>query len=117
MIGQLTEHEIQQECVNKGRDKGYRLTPQDIDAKIKAESYWIVPLTTTTVCALTLHNGFVVIGKSACIEPDNFDFDIGRKVAFDDARRQIWALEGYRLSSRRAIMLEELTDTELLHNL
>lgn len=108
-IGQLSESEIEQEIQNKGKTNGLRLTPQIIDSKIKSEAYWIVPLTTTTICALTLQNGYVVIGKAACIEPSNFDADIGRKIAFDDARNQIWALEGYRLACRRAAMEEMAT--------
>lgn len=96
-IGQLTEGEIEQEIQNKGLTQGHRLTPERIDQLIKAESYWIVPLTTTTVCALTLTNGYVVIGKAACVDPRNFDVAMGRKIARDDARNQIWALEGYSL--------------------
>ena len=110
-IGQLTEGEIEQEIQNRRKTSGLRLTPQDIDATIKAEAYWVVPLTTTTICALTLHNGYVVIGKAACIEPANFDADIGRKIARDDARAQIWSYEGYRLCSRRAA-LESLAEID-----
>lgn len=98
-IGQLTEGEIEQEIQNKGLIGSMRLTPHDIDAQIAHEAYWIVPLTTTTICAMTLKNGYTVIGKSACVNPDAFDADIGRKIAYDDARSQIWALEGYRLAS------------------
>ncbi len=114
-VGQLTEGEIEQELRNKGATHGLRLTPQNIDALIKSEAYWVVPLTTTTICALTLKSGYVVVGKSACVEPSNFDADMGRKIAFDDARNQIWALEGYRLATRRAAM-ETLAriDAELL---
>lgn len=114
-VGALTEHEVEQEIKNKRLDKWPRVTPQDIDALIKSESYWIVPLSTTTICALTLTNGFVVIGKSACAYSDNFDADIGRKIAFDDARSKIWELEGYRLSCRRQAMDELLQlDADLL---
>lgn len=98
-IGQLTEGEIEQEIQNKGLSVRMRLTPQDIDAQIAHEAYWIVPLTTMTICAMTLKNGYTVIGKSACVNPDAFDADMGRKIAYDDARSQIWALEGYRLAS------------------
>jgi hypothetical protein len=55
-----------------------------------------------TLCVLVLKNGFTVVGKSACASPENFDQAIGRKLAFADARQQIWALEGYRLRSELA---------------
>lgn len=50
---------------------------------------------TLTVCVLTLQNGFTVTGESACINADNFDEEIGKQVAYDDAVEKIWELEGY----------------------
>ncbi len=50
---------------------------------------------TMTACVLTLKNGFKVMGKSACINADNFDEAIGKRVAYDDAVEKIWELEGY----------------------
>lgn len=50
---------------------------------------------TLTVCVLTLQNGFTVTGESACINKADFDAEIGRKVAFDNAADKIWQLEGY----------------------
>jgi len=52
-----------------------------------------------TICGLQLANGFVVIGKSAPVSKENFDLEVGKKLAFDDAFKQIWALEGYRLAT------------------
>lgn len=57
----------------------------------------LAPLALLTFCVLVLKNGFTVTGKSACASPENFDANIGRKVAFDDAFNQIWPLEGYLL--------------------
>lgn len=73
-----------------------------IDDQILAEQYHVFPGTTLTVCALTLQNGFHVVGESAAASPSNFDEEIGRKIAFDNARNQIWKLEGYLLRSRLA---------------
>jgi hypothetical protein len=47
-----------------------------------------------------LKNGFTVIGKSAAASIENFDIEIGRKLAREDARNQIWQLEGYLLRQR-----------------
>jgi hypothetical protein len=79
-----------------------RLTPAAIDAQIADEAFYVFPGTTMTVCALTLRNGFIVIGESAAASPENFDQEIGRKVARDSARNKIWALEGYVLKNRLA---------------
>ncbi len=80
-------------------DKGPRITPADIDAAIAAEQFHVFPGTTLTVCALTLRNGYIVTGESACAAPENFDEEIGRRIARENARNKIWALEGYRLRS------------------
>jgi hypothetical protein len=74
-----------------------RITPADIDAAIVKDDYYRFPGTTVTVCALTLVNGYVVIGHSAAASPDNFDESIGKNIAYDDARNKVWPLEGYLL--------------------
>lgn len=50
-----------------------------------------------TICVMVLKNGFTVVGKSACASPENFNADIGKDVAWRDAKEQIWPLEGYLL--------------------
>jgi hypothetical protein len=95
----MNETTLEQEIQAKGLNAP-RLTPDMIDAKIAKEQYHVFEGTTLTVCALTLQNGFVVTGTSAAASPENFDEDVGRKVARDNARREIWALEGYLLRER-----------------
>lgn len=77
-----------------------RINPAMIDAAIVAEAYHVFPGTTLTVCALTLCNGYQVTGESAAASPANFDAGVGRKIARDNARNKIWALEGYLLRQR-----------------
>ena len=76
---------------------GKRLTPESIDQSIASAQYHVFPGTTTTVCLLKLINGFTVVGESACASVENFDEELGRKIAFDNARNKIWQLEGYLL--------------------
>ena len=85
------------------QDKGLtapRLTPHDIESTISGERYHVLPGTTVTVCLLTLRNGYTVVGESACASPENFDEELGRKIARDNARNRIWQLEGYLLRQR-----------------
>lgn len=96
------ETEIEKEIQAKGLNAP-RLSPAMIDAQIVGEAYHVFPGTTLTVCALTLKNGFQVVGESASASPENFDADLGRKIARDKAREKIWALEGYALRSRLAV--------------
>lgn len=89
------ENEIQRKGLNAPR-----LTPDHIDSQIVSGDYYRFPGTTVTVCRLGLRNGFSVIGESAAASPENFDEEIGRKIAHDNARNKIWALEGYLLRSK-----------------
>ena len=77
-----------------------RITPEYVDAQIVGEQYYVFPGTTVTVCCLRLYNGFSVIGESACASQENFDREIGERIARENARRKIWALEGYVLCDR-----------------
>lgn len=71
-----------------------------LDAVVNAD-YWRLGETTTTICQLTLKNGYTVIGQSACIDPTQFNKTIGEKVAWDNAIEKVWDLEGYLLKQRR----------------
>lgn len=50
-----------------------------------------------TFCVIVLKNGFTVTGQSACADPNNYDADIGNRLAFNDAKNKIWAFMGYAL--------------------
>lgn len=93
------EAAIEAEIQAKGKTAP-RLTPAHIDDQIIAEQFHVFPGTALTVCALTLRNGFHVVGVSASASPENFDEEIGRRIARDNARAKIWALEGYLLKDR-----------------
>lgn len=55
-----------------------------------------------TICVLVMRNGFIVIGKSAPADPANYNAELGRRFAREDAIRQLWPLEGYALRERLA---------------
>jgi hypothetical protein len=79
-----------------------RVTPERINEVIVSEYFHVPPGTTLTLCVLTLANGFTVTGESACASAANFDREIGERYAREDARRKVWALEGYALRERLA---------------
>lgn len=60
------------------------------------------PLGLLTICVLVLKNGFTVLGESACASPANFNAEIGKKVARDNAIAKVWPLMGYELKSKLA---------------
>ena len=96
----MNEQQIEKEIQAK-KLVADRLTPSMIDDTIVREDYHIFPGTTLTVCCLILRNGFTVVGESACVDPNNFDVELGRKIARSKAREMIWPLEGYALCERR----------------
>jgi hypothetical protein len=95
----MDEREIEREVQAEGLTAP-RVTPDDLDAKIMRVLYHVFPGTTLTVCCLVLANGFAVTGESAAASPENFNEEIGRKIAYAEARDKIWALEGYLLRER-----------------
>lgn len=94
---QSIENEIRAKNLNAPR-----ITPDHIDAQIVSEQYHVFVGTTLTVCCLTLKNGFTVTGESAAASPENFNREIGEKIARRNARDKIWSLEGYLLRDRLA---------------
>ena len=77
-----------------------KVTLEGIKAKIKANCFLVLPDGRTTICMLSLENGYTIKGISACVDEANFDIELGRKYAYEDAIRQIWPLEGYLLAQR-----------------
>jgi len=94
----MNEKKIEQEIIDKGLTAP-RLTPDAINATIKGTEYHVFN-SVLTVCCLTLKNGFTVTGESACASPENFDADLGQKIAFSNATDKIWMLEGYLLKEK-----------------
>lgn len=96
----VSDKEIEQEIIAKGKIAP-RVTPDRIEGVIAKEEYHrLTPV--LTVCVLTLANGFTVTGESACASPENFDEEIGKKIARENAKQKIWPLEGYLLKQNLA---------------
>jgi hypothetical protein len=110
----MNEEELEQAIVDKGL-KYARITPERIDRKIKEKHFFRAsdaiyapdsrqgtgtPLHLITECVLVLENGFTVTGYSSCASPENFDYQIGKTIAFANAREKIWVLEGYLLKQK-----------------
>lgn len=104
---------IEQEIQAKGLTAP-RITPADIEAAIASEHCFSAaeavkcggtephPLDLLTICVLVLRNGFTVTGESACASPENFDAELGRKIARQNAIEKVWPLMGYELRSSLA---------------
>ncbi len=77
-----------------------RLTPELIDGVIAGVTYTRLPSGRSIICELTLKNGFTIRGESSVVSIENFREDIGKDLAYKDAKRQVWQLEAYLLKNR-----------------
>ena len=95
-----------------------RVTPNAVENNIVSEHYFTAyegakqgrvirsepadseALKCLTFCVLVLRNGFTVTGESACASPENFDAEIGKRVARTSAVNKIWPLMGYALKDQ-----------------
>lgn len=78
-----------------------KVTVGDLFNKVKSTKYLVIPGTTTTICYLTMQNGFTILGQSSCVDPNEYNVATGEKYAYENAIEQIWQLEGYLLAERR----------------
>lgn len=117
----MSDQEIEQEIQAKGLTAP-RITPADLQANIVGEYFFTAAegvqaafgkqdeltrltgahgeLSLLTFCVLVLKNGFTVTGESACASPENFDEEVGRKIARQNAEQKVWPLMGYALKQR-----------------
>ena len=95
----MTDNEIEKEIQEK-KLTAPRVTPDQIEQVIVSEQYHVFAGTTFTACLLTLKNGYTVLGESACASPENFNAELGRKIARENAKNKIWQLEGYLLKQK-----------------
>lgn len=95
----MTDSQIEKEIKEKGLNAP-RVTPEHLESVIVSEQYHVFAGTTFTACLLTLKNGYTVLGESACASPENFNAELGRKIARENAKNKIWSLEGYLLREK-----------------
>ena len=111
----MTQASIENDIRAAGADVAPRVTPADVEANIASEHYFTArdgcegasggggtypaALGLLTFCVLVLRNGFTVTGESACASPENFNAEIGRKIARQNAVAKVWPLMGYELRS------------------
>jgi hypothetical protein len=53
-----------------------------------------------TICMVVMKNGFIVVGSGAPASPENFDAELGRKLAYDQCIKQLWPLMGFALRDK-----------------
>lgn len=99
----MTDQSVEQEIQAKGLNAP-RITPGHINDLMERVIFNIVvPEGTTSTFAHAYLDGkfYLATGHSACVSPENFDAEIGQKIALNKAeamaKDKLWELEGYRL--------------------
>ena len=126
----MNDQQIEQEIQAKGLTAP-RVTPASIEGNIVGEHYFTASqaveavegcvheigkspdwgtLHLLTFCVLVLRNGFTVTGESACASPENFDAEIGRKIAREKGVKKVRPLLSFRL--RDELSRPRLTDAD-----
>lgn len=118
---------IEQEIQAKGLTAP-RVTPEDVTANIRNVYFFTAKqgaeralneefqepvdiasseeLSLLTICVIVTKSGFTAVGTSACASPENFDAGVGKKIAFENTKQQLWPLMGYELKQRLFAALE-----------
>lgn len=112
------DQQLETAIVAAGANVAPRITPADIEANIEIAYYFTGQdamqfagqnespflahrsMALLTFCVLVLKNGFTVTGESACASPENFNAEIGRRIARENAVAKVWPLMGYELRSK-----------------
>lgn len=91
-----------------------RVTEEQIMKKIVDKKFTVLEDEKTTICNLYLENGFTVRGESACVDPANFDKELGEEIAYKNAVDKIWLLEGYLLQEKLHNTPEDFLDRMMI---
>lgn len=87
-------------------NKGPTVTPEQLKDVIVGCTYTVLPNKRTTVCQLTLKNGYTVEGYSACVDARNFNKELGEKYSREQAEEKIWPLLGFLLAEKLSCVKE-----------
>lgn len=77
-----------------------RVTVEHIERKIDTVDYFEMKkgdASSGVLCLITMQNGWTSTGFSAPASPENFDFEVGKRYAYENAFKPLWHLEGYLL--------------------
>lgn len=91
-----------------------KVTQDDINNLLdNAEVKEIVVFDKCLICAYKLENGFIIVESSACVDPKNFDIEIGRNICREHVENRLWELEGYVLQKKSSKQTSRRSSKEL----
>lgn len=103
LLGTMSADEFDRyfEMHEESEEEAFTITAEHIDEIMENTEIKVLPSVfgKCTVVAAKLPNGFVIVESSACVDPRNYDEDMGVEICMDKIINKVWELEGYRLQS------------------
>lgn len=74
----------------------YKIPESHIDSIMEESEYEVYDcFGCCTVVVMRMPNGYVIIESSGCIDPSEYDHDLGVELCKQALKRKVWQLEGY----------------------
>lgn len=84
--------------IDPKKEKKNTIKQSDIDAIIAKSKIEKMTWGNKTTCVKAeLPNGFVIVETSSCVDPSNYDEELGVSLCLKRIKDRIWQLEGYKL--------------------
>jgi hypothetical protein len=64
------------------------------EADIRDEKWW----DNLTVVSVKLKNGWTITQSSACVDPANYDHELGKSICMKAIEKEVWKLLGWSLN-------------------
>jgi len=107
---QLTQEQVD---VLLRESTGERVTKEYIERRIADTLFTtLVEGSTVTICQITIDNGFTVRGETDCVDPTNYNEDLGKHYAYKNAFEKLWELFGFLLAEK--MYREKLTGESIV---
>ena len=90
------------------------VTQEQIDALMASAIFESVTAAgKCTIVVAALQNGFVLVESSSCVDPENYDIEIGHKICMKKIEDKLWELEGYALQKKLYEEMQHETDRSI----
>jgi len=63
----------------------------------------VITIGRTTILIATLANGFEIVESSSCVDPNNYDEELGARICMERIRNKVWELLGFLLQCSRGL--------------
>lgn len=92
------------------------ITQEDVKRELEnAEIHTTELFNKTVIVSVKLQNGFVLTESSSCVDPKNFDLEIGKEICLKRIENKLWELLGFTLQVKKYEMDQFIDEIEGLY--